>query len=334
MKKNWILFLMSAVLVFALAACQQDKQAASNSKPTLKESYTSAYKKLFTADTYEFTSKVNLKLDIPEQTAIDQEILESLNNSEFTIDGKMNKKTKEVELSFKGKIKVKGQTLDLDIPVYLDQKKQLGYIKADSFAENFGVFVDMPGLKLNSFKGKYLEFSLNDGKKDTGETDTNQKLVMDYLRDSTDKLPESKLKKEELTDTEKKQGAAQKIVISYSDQEAKASIENAIELLGENSEEIIKKDELKDEFKNMTFKKFDLTTTLDKKENLLTETGDISLVTKQDSSKRATIGLTFQTLYKNLNGNVTFSAPKKEDIVKEDEIKDMVKADVMKSQGF
>ncbi|KAA6451859.1 hypothetical protein [Bacillus swezeyi] len=322
-KRNWFLFLLLSAFVLALAACQQADP---------KGSYAAAYKKLLAADSYEFSSDIGLKVNATNLGAEDKQIADMLNNANITISGKTDAKTKQSEAVIKAQLKVQNMSFDFDIPVYMDEKKQVGYIKIDSVLDSFGIFLGTAGMNFDSVKGKYLEFPLDEDKSSSKDTEEIQKQVMESIQKAADNLPADKFEKSDLTDKEKEQGAKQKVAFSFSDKEIKAAVVKFIEIAGEATGEAVPKKELdniKDGLKDVTFKKFDVTSTIDDKENLLTENADISLAVDSEKAPQS-FGITTSTTYKNIDGDVTFDhKPKKEDIVTEDELQSLMAADTM-----
>ncbi|WFA03293.1 hypothetical protein [Bacillus sp. HSf4] len=322
-KRSWGLFLLLTVFVLALGACQQADP---------KGSYAAAYKKLLAAKSYEFSSDIGLNVDASNLGAEDKQIVEMLNNAKLTISGKTNTKTKETEAVIKGQLKVQNMSMDVNVPIYMDEKKQVGYIKIDSVLDSFGVFMGTAGMQFDSLKGKYLEFPLEDDKSSAKETEEIQKQVMESVKKAADDLPADKFEKADLTDKEKDQGAAQKIKFSFTDKEIKSSLMKLIEIVGDASGDTLSKDELndvKDGLKDITFTKFNVTTTLDDKENLLSEKADVQMDFDIDEFPKS-LGLTFSTTYKNIDGDVTFDhKPAKGDIVTEDELENLMAQDAM-----
>ncbi|MGG3026949.1 hypothetical protein ABEP03_06960 [Bacillus licheniformis] len=304
-KRIFSLLMLMSAFVLVLAACQQADP---------KGSYAAAYKKLISAKSYEFSSDIGLKVDASNLGAEDKQFADMLNDATLTISGKTNAETKQSEAVIKAKLKVQNMSLDFDIPVYMDEKKQVGYIKIDSV------------------KGKYLEFPLEDDKSSSKDTDELQKQLMESIKEAADNLPADKFEKADLTDKEKEQGASQKVAFSFSDKEIKAAVVKFIEIAGKASGEAVPKSELnkiKDGLKDVTFKKFDVTSTIDDKENLLTENADISF--SVDSKKAPqSFGITASTTYKNIDGDVKFEhKPNKEDIVTEEEFEKLMAQDAM-----
>ena len=322
-KRIFSLLMLMSAFVLVLAACQQADP---------KGSYAAAYKKLISAKSYEFSSDIGLKVDASNLGAEDKQVADMLNDATLTISGKTNAETKQSEAVIKAKLKVQNMSLDFDIPVYMDEKKQVGYIKIDSVLDSFGFFLGTAGMNFDSVKGKYLEFPLEDDKSSSKDTDELQKQLMESIKEAADNLPADKFEKADLTDKEKEQGAAQKVAFSFSDKEIKAAVVKFIEIAGKASGEAVPKSELnkiKDGLKDVTFKKFDVTSTIDDKENLLTENADISF--SVDSKKAPqSFGITASTTYKNIDGDVKFEhKPNKEDIVTEEEFEKLMAKDAM-----
>ncbi|NPC93059.1 hypothetical protein HOO54_12655 [Bacillus sp. WMMC1349] len=318
MKKNWTLFLLSVVLIFALTACQ----------PNPKESFTSAYMNLLQAKTYEFSTDLVLNLNIPNLPDRDQKGIEDLNNSKITITGKTNTKTKETEMTVKGKIKIKGKTMDLDIPVFIDEKKQLGYLKLDGLADHFGILIKHPDVKFDNFKGKFLEFPLH---QDEATSEEKKEQLLKSLNRTLDQLSDRHFKEEDLTDKEKEQGAAQKITVSLNDQLIKSVIQQIFKVYEDNLGEKFTKNDLDDVFKHANFKKSNWTVSLDDHEKILNQQTDFEMGV--DVHKRpASFKIKAMTSFSNMNGEVKFNIPEKQDIVTLFEFKTMVGAEIIRSR--
>nr|MDH3163650.1 hypothetical protein [Bacillus licheniformis] len=210
-KRIFSLLMLMSAFVLVLGACQQADP---------KGSY-AAYKKLISAKSYEFSSDIGLKVDASNLGAEDKQFADMLNDATLTISGKTNAETKQSEAVIKAKLKVQNMSLDFDIPVYMDEKKQVGYIKIDSVLDSFGIFLGTAGMNFDSVKGKYLEFPLEDDKSSSKDTDELQKQLMESIKEATDNLPADKFEKADLTDKEKEQGASQKVAFSFSDKEIK-----------------------------------------------------------------------------------------------------------------
>ncbi|MDA1475076.1 hypothetical protein [Bacillus changyiensis] len=319
MKKNWILFLLSAVLIFALTACQ----------PKPKESFTSAYINLLEAETYEFSTDIHFNLDIPNLPEKDQKGIEDLNNSKITITGKTNTKTKETEMTVKGKMKVKGKTMDLDIPVLIDEQKQLGYLKLDGLADQFGTLINHPDVKFDNFKGKFLEFPLH---QDEATSEEKKEKLLKSLNNTIDNLSDSHFKEESLTDKEKEQGVAQKITLSLNDQLIKSVIQQIFKVYQDNLKEKFTKNDLDDVFKHVNFKKSNWTVSLDDKENLLTQQTDFTMGVDVHK-KPASFKIKAMTSFSNMDGEVNINIkPEKQDIVTLFEFKTMVGAEIIRAR--
>ncbi|MCY8348042.1 hypothetical protein MOC74_21710 [Bacillus haynesii] len=320
-KRIFSLLMLMSAFVLVLAACQQADP---------KGSYAAAYKKLISAKSYELTSDISLKIDTSNLDDKNLKIAEVLNQSKFTINLKTNMETKESEAVFKGKIKVKNITLDVNVPVYVDEKKQLGYMKLDSFINYSGLLFRTPRMYPENLKGKYLEFSLDEDEPTSEETEEIQKQMMESIQKASENLPEDKFKKAELTNEEKEQGAAQKLTFQFNDKEIKAALIKLIEIAGDATGKTVQKNELaniKEGFQNITFKKFDVTSTIDNKENLLTEKANISVAVDNKDVQRS-FDINAFTTYKNIDGKITFDhKPKKEDIVTEEEFRNMTSDD-------
>ncbi|MBS4161452.1 hypothetical protein GWP49_30720, partial [Klebsiella pneumoniae] len=86
---------------------------------------------------------------------------------------------------------------------------------------------------------------------------------------------------------------------------------------------------VKDNLKDLTFKKYKVTTTLDDKKNILSEKADIS-IDFDIKDFPASIGITTNSSFKEIDGDVTFShKPKKADIVTEEEAEKLMANDAM-----
>ncbi|MDA1475079.1 hypothetical protein [Bacillus changyiensis] len=325
MKKNWLLFLLSSVLVFALAACQQDGAK-------LKETYTSAYKKMKNAETYEFSTDLGLKVDVSNLSgAEDQKAADMINNAKLTISGKTNTKTKQSEVVFKGKINVFGKPMNFDIPVYMDEKKQIGYIKLDSVIENFGPMIQSKlGLDVTKLKGKYLELPLDEMKTASNDTEKMQNDLVKTLQKAVDDISDDKFEKEDLTDKEKKQGATQKITVSIQDEKIKDIMMKVMDTIKQTTGGKTNKEDLE----KVKFENFKVTSTFDDKDNFLTQDLSMKMAFDQkDYPKSFTI--TTSTTYKNIDGKVTFSTkPKKDEIVTLPELQGMPANGMMQPSGF
>ncbi|ASB88930.1 hypothetical protein OZL92_05570 [Bacillus sonorensis] len=322
-KRNWFLFLVVSVFILALAACQQADP---------KGSYAAAYKKLAEAEKYDFSSDIGLKVDASNMGAEDKQVAEILNNLKLTVSGKTDSKTKQSEIVLKGQVKVENMTMNFDVPVFMDEKKQVGYIKLDSVLDNFGIFLGTAGMNFDSLKGKYLEFPLEEDQSSSGETEEIQKKLMDSIKKAADNLSSDQFKQADLTDKEKEQGASEKFTFSLNDEEIKKALVKIIEIIGEASEKTLSKEDLnnvKDNLKDLTFKKYKVTTTLDDKKNILSEKADIS-IDFDIKDFPASIGITTNSSFKEIDGDVTFShKPKKADIVTEEEAEKLMANDAM-----
>lgn len=322
-KRNWFLFLIISAFVLALAACQQADP---------KGSYAVAYKKLAEAEKYDFSADIGLKVDASNMGAEDKQIAEVLNNLKLTVSGKTDSKTKQSEVVLKGQMKVQNMTMNFDVPVFMDEKKQVGYIKLDSVLDNFGLFLGTTGMNFDSLKGKYLEFPLEDDQSSSKEAEDIQKKLMDSIQKGADNLSADQFKTEDLTDKEKEKGASEKITFSLKDEEVKQVVMNVIKIIGDASEKTLSKDDLnnvKDGLKDLTFKKYNVTTTLDDKKNILSQKADVSIdFDIKDFPK--SIAITTDSSFKEIDGEVTFShKPKKSDIVTEEEAQNLMANDAL-----
>ncbi|MDA7027825.1 hypothetical protein PJ311_14695 [Bacillus sp. CLL-7-23] len=336
-KKKWSCILLVLAFVLALTACQQGTEQKSTKQKTTepkkvteqkkvidpKQLYTTAFQKTLDAKTYDCSIDADINVDTSNLQGEYKEFADVINNAKLTVDIKANEETKQSELVFKGKFSYRNLTMDFNVPVYMDEDKQRGYIKLDSMLKNFGIFLGTSQNHLESVKDKYLEFPLEDDQSFTSYTEEKIKQKSrESLNKMTGDLPQNKFKKEELTSKEKQQGATQKVTLSLSDKEMKAAFIKLIDVMGKAMNDPISKSELsemEDMLKKITVKKLKMTGTIDDKETFRNYDAAI-LVKVQHSDFSGDIGLRLSTSYKHINEDVTLmDKPKKDQIVSEDE---------------
>ncbi|MDA7027829.1 hypothetical protein PJ311_14715 [Bacillus sp. CLL-7-23] len=319
MKKNWLLLLITSVLVFALAACQQVDP---------KQSYTTAFKKMLDSKIYDFSTDIDINIDTSNLTGVSKEVAEVFNNADLTVDFKANKDTKQSQFIFKGKFSYRNLSMNFNVPVYLDENKKRGYIKLDSLIENFGIILGPSTVqRLESVKGKYLEFPLEKGDYRSQDTEKVKRLFLKSLETFADDFPQDKFKEEDLTDKEKQQGTEQRITLSFSDKEIKDAYTHFAKQFGKELNHPIKESDLSDlqqELKEVKFKKFNMTTSINKEKSLQHLTTDVSIgVDNKDF--QGDFNIKFSTAYNSLDRKVKFEyKPEEDQIVTMDELEGLV----------
>ncbi|MDA1475074.1 hypothetical protein [Bacillus changyiensis] len=336
MKKKWTLFVLISVFVLALAACQQGDQKAASQKPTEqkkteqkitdpKQLFTTAYKNTQAAKTFDVSADIDINVDPSSIKDEDKEFVEVINNAKLKADVKGNTETKQYEVVLKSKFSYQGLSMDINLPVYIDENKQHCYVKVDSMIKSFGFVLNAKGINLESVKDKYLEVPIEYDQQITSQkTEEVKQKTLETLGKID--IPKDNFKKEELTDKEKQQGAAHKITLSFSDENFKALFINFVNVLGEAMNKPIKDNkmnQLKDGLKKINFKKMNFTATIDDKNAFKNFNTDILVNVGQFEKDNFSgdIGFKLSTTYKNVNGDITFKyKPKENQIVTQAEL--------------
>ncbi|MDA7027827.1 hypothetical protein PJ311_14705 [Bacillus sp. CLL-7-23] len=323
-KKKWSCVLLILAFVLLLAACQQNANHKTTEEKVTdpKQLYTTAFQKTLNAKTYDSSIDADINIDTSNLQGEYKEIADVINNAKLTVDAKVNEETKQSELVFKGKFSYENLSMDFNVPVYLDEDKQRGYIKLDSMLKSFGIFLGTSENHLKSVKNKYLEFSLEEDQPLNPHTEERLKRkLQESLIKAMGDIPQDNFKKSQ-------QGAAQKVTLSLSNKGFKTFIMNYFDVSGEALKDPLTNTEmnqLKEDFlEKINFKKLSITATMDNKEYIQNVNTDILFhVDHRDFT--GDIGCKLSTSYKNINGDVTFKYnPKKDQILTEDEFEELM----------
>ncbi|MDA7027824.1 hypothetical protein PJ311_14690 [Bacillus sp. CLL-7-23] len=338
MKKKWTLLVLISVFVLALAACQQggDKKTASQKSEQKKteqkitdpkQLFTTAYKNTQDAKTFDVSADIDINVDPSSIKDENKEFVEVINNAKLKADVRGNTETKQYEVVLKSKFSYQGLSMDINLPVYIDENKQHCYVKVDSMIKSFGFVLNAKGINLESVKDKYLEVPIEYYQQQQITSQKTEEIKQKTL-ESLGKIdiPKDNFKKEELTDKEKQQGAAHKITLSFSDENFKALFINFVNVLGEAMNKPIKDNkmsQLKDGLKKINFKKMNFTATIDDKNAFQNFNTDILVNVGQfeKGNFSGDIGLKLSTTYNSVNGDITFKyKPKENQIVTQAEL--------------
>ncbi|MDA1475077.1 hypothetical protein [Bacillus changyiensis] len=322
-KKKWSCVWLILAFVLVLAACQQDaNHKTTEGKVTdPKQLYTTAFQKMLNAKTYDSSIDADINIDTSNLQGEYKEIADVINNAKLTVDIKANEETKQSELVFKGKFSYENLSMDFNVPVYLDENKQRGYIKLDNALKSFGIFLGTSENHLKSVKNKYLEFSLEEDQPLNPHTEERLKRkLQESLIKAMDDIPQDNFKKSQ-------QGSAQKVTLSLSNKGFKTFIMNYLDVCGETLKDPLtdtEMNQLKDFFEKINFKKLSMTATMDNKEYIHNFDTDI-LLHVDHNDFTGDIGFKLSTSYKNINGDVTLKyKPNKDQILTEDEFEELM----------
>ncbi|NPC93060.1 hypothetical protein HOO54_12660 [Bacillus sp. WMMC1349] len=342
MKKKWTLLVLISVFVLALTACQQggDQKAASHKTTEQKETepkkitdpkqlFTTAYTNTQNAKTFDVSTDIDINIDPSSVKEKYKKFIEAINSAKLKADVKGNTETKQYEVVLKGKFSYKGLSMNINLPTYIDENKQLCYVKVDGMIKSFGFILEAKGINLESIKDKYIEAPIEYDKQLTSQKTEELKQKSLETLEKID-LPKDNFKKEELTEKEKQQGAAHKITLSFSDENIKALFINFVNALGEAMNKPLPDNmmtQLKNGLKKINFKKLDFAATIDDKNtfqnfnaNILINVGQL-----ENSNFAGDIGLKLSTTYNNVNGDITFKyKPNENQIVTQAELKELL----------
>ncbi|MDA7027828.1 hypothetical protein PJ311_14710 [Bacillus sp. CLL-7-23] len=271
---------------------------------------------------------IDINIDTSQLYGTQKKFVKMLNNAKITVDVRGNEETKQSEVVFRGKYTYVSFSKDFNLPIYLDENKHVGYLKLDDLLENFGMFIGTNSRNLESVKDKYLEFPLEERNHlSSQKTAELKRTLLKSIRNIANDFPQDKFKEGNLTDKEKQQGTAQKVTLSLNDKDSKGTLIKIAEDIGKAIDKPFSDSDLnnmKEDLKDITFKKMNFTTKIDDKGILKNLTTDLLV----NIDNQSDIGFKFSTTFHSTNGNVQFKhKPKADQIITEEQLQSLLLED-------
>lgn len=282
---------------------------------TPKEEVSEAYDKIKKADTLEMST--NVSLDVSGE-GLDPQTLNLINSIELTADIKSNKEKKLHEVTAGIKASMGAMNINLDLPLFLDEKAGKAYTKADAYTNIIRTATMFMGTQTpmetpKTLKGKVIELAVQDkglvmddkAKERKENQEALTKAITKEMEKIINNIPEDNYTKKDGVITYSVSG--DKIIGAVFD-----VLEKNPDLAPKSSEDIAElRKVLKEE---VAFGDVKVKTTL-KDGTIQKQEVDVPITVTVDSGKKIEIVLHVMNEYTNIGGDIDFSFDLSEDNV-------------------
>ncbi|MBR7553963.1 hypothetical protein ACFFJI_04130 [Allobacillus sp. GCM10007491] len=300
--------------VLFLAACNGGDDKSE------KEQVVEAFKNTVEATSFESVSNVDINLEGNFSDPTVDPYLQMINDMEISFDSIYDKEAGKQQVTFNLSGQMAPMSINLSVPFLQDLESEKIYIRTDSLVENFGMMFPLP----QELNGKLLEVDLAELEQAQG---TEEQLDPEELSAQAQKI---------ITDiiNEKNEDDFSKDDDVYTIQLTKEDLISLIEKSGELSGDALSGEEieqmradLEEAAEQTTIHKSELQLTID--DDLIKNQTFVADVEVSENGEDMRIGLTLDTTYKNINGDVEFSInPEEEEIITPEELQ------MFQMQGF
>lgn len=305
MKRILGTLLLLSVLI--LAACSGGDDDRSE-----KEQVIEALQNTVEATSFESVSNVDVNLEGNFNDPTVDPYLQMFNDMEISFESIYDEDAGKQQVTFNLNGQMAPMTLDLSVPFLQDLESEKIYIRTDSLVENFGMMFPIP----QELNGKLLEVDIAELEQAQG---TEEQIDPEELKASSQKLATDFLNEKSEDDFSKEDGV-------YTVQLTKEDFINLVEKSGEISGEALSDEEIeqmKTDLENTaeqtTVHQFELQLEID--DDMIQKQTFVGDVEVSENGEDMRIGLTLDTTYNNINGDVEFSInPEEEEIITPEEL--------------
>ena len=305
MKRILGTLLLLSVLI--LAACSGGDDDRSE-----KEQVIEALQNTVEATSFESVSNVDVNLEGNFNDPTVDPYLQMFNDMEISFESIYDEDAGKQQVTFNLNGPVEPRTLDLSVPFLQDLESEKIYIRTDSLVENFGMMFPIP----QELNGKLLEVDIAELEQAQG---TEEQIDPEELKAQSQKLATDFLNEKSEDDFSKEDGV-------YTVQLTKEDFINLVEKSGEISGEALSDEEIeqmKTDLENTaeqtTVHQFELQLEID--DDMIQKQTFVGDVEVSENGEDMRIGLTLDTTYNNINGEVEVSInTEEEEIITPDEL--------------
>jgi hypothetical protein len=300
--KKFIIVLMLASFLFILSGCGK----------TAKETYTEAYQNLLTANTYEATSVLDLEItaDHAANNPAEMQMLNFINTAEIAMDTRVDTEKEISEVVFHIKANQGPMSINLDIPLHVDDKEKKLFIKTETIQQALAMVPMFPLPQDFSFDKEFVEFDITSEVNVEEQEKMKQQMLM-KINELVNDVPEERFQanKDEIQ-VNLEDDDIHNLIVSF----AEFAMEQSGEMMEEGSTQDIK--ELLDE---VTFNSLNMKAKINDG-NIQNESISLSMEAGE-GDENAGIAVAMANEYKNINKNVEFTMePTEENTMNQQEL--------------
>lgn len=316
MKRKSILAVLTVgVLGLSLAGCSPEEQSA-------KELYSTGYSQLMDAKSYTYKSSIGLDVKVDGAAPEEMNIINALNSAKIEVNGKVDSKLKKSEIDLIANFEMGMLKPEIRIPMLIDEKGKVSYMKLDYLIDEFGGILPMPQ-EVSSLKGKLLKSDLEDP---TVHNMNLQKEMESTLKKFASDLKEEQFQSIEVSQEEKLNGVAHKVKVILGEKEVKGVLTEIIDKAYASSGQkfdVVQYDKMMKAFEDIKVKEARTLVLIDEKGSFISEEAVFHIGISSDDGN-GSVKITVSNEYDNFGEKVSFTIdPSKEEVVDMKELEEM-----------